>query len=376
MAIFRHPRFWLLALAGIVVACEPIGVALEAKPEPGTVYALDNDIADNAQPPRGLRRVEQFTGDTLLNVLAYDQQGRVVFKYYRQYVGPYWPGGYLTMITGNVYAGNRLVRRYELHSNVGIKITDYDYGWWGRTVREYVRETPDSADSPTVNTNPFRTIARLQDLLAVLHSPLVQAVQAADRPALFTERRYGAGGVLQEELFFGNQGEETSRGAYAYNTRGLCVEHVTTNRGERDQLTRYAYDQAHRLVHALTLGARNDTSALLAYRYDARGRLAEEFRFAGHAAFPAHPAEPEDQFVQRRFAYAADGRLRQVESAEVLFKRRCAFACDAWPEEKRERTRFRRNAAGYVAEEITELDDDDKNSRKNYRYCYRFWGKQ
>ena len=376
MAVFRHPRFWLLALAGIVVACEPVGVALEAEPEPGTVYALDNDLADKAHPPRGLRRVEQFTGDTLLNVLAYDRHGRLVFKYYRQYVGPYWPGGYLTMITGNVYAGNRLVRRYELHSNVGVKITDYEYGWWGRTVREYVRETPDSPDSPTINTNPFRSIVRFQDLPTILHSPLVQAVQATSQPALFAERRYGTGGVLREVLFFDEHGEERTRGAYAYNARGHCVEYVTTDRGKRDQRTRYAYDRTHRLVHALTLSARNDTSALLAYRYDARGRLAEEFRFAGHSSFPAHPAEPEDQFIHRHFAYTADGRLRQVESAEVVFKRRCAFACDTWQEEKQERTRFRRNAAGYVAEEVTESDDDGKRTRKNYRYCYRFWGKQ
>ncbi|MBF9224237.1 hypothetical protein [Hymenobacter ruricola] len=51
------------------------------------------------------------------------------------------------MITGTVY--------------VGVKTTDYDYGWWRRTVREYVREALDSADSPTVNTNLFRSIARL-----------------------------------------------------------------------------------------------------------------------------------------------------------------------------------------------------------------------
>lgn len=353
-----------------------MGVALEAEPEPGTVYALDNDLADNAHPPRGLRRVEQFWGDTLLNVLAYDPHGRVVFKYYRQYVGAFWPGGYLTMITGNVYAGNRLVRRYDLHSNVGVKITDYDYGWWGWTVREYVRETPDSADSPTINTNPFRSIVNLQDLQAVLDSPLVQVVQAASRPALFTERRYSVGGVLKEVLFFDEHGKESARGVYAYNAQGLCAEHVTTDHGKRDQLTQYAYDRAHRLVHALTLGARNDTSALLAYRYDARGRLAEEFSFAGHSSFPAHSTEPEDQFIQLHFAYTADGRLRQVESAEVVFKRRCAFACDAWREEKRERTRFRRNAAGYVAEEVTDSDDDGKRTRKNYRYCYRFWGKQ
>ncbi|WP_262895815.1 hypothetical protein [Hymenobacter ruricola] len=44
---------------------------------------MDNDIADNAHPPRALRRVKQFAGDTLLNVLIYDRQGRVVFKSYR-----------------------------------------------------------------------------------------------------------------------------------------------------------------------------------------------------------------------------------------------------------------------------------------------------
>ncbi|MBF9224236.1 hypothetical protein I2H31_24245 [Hymenobacter sp. BT662] len=70
--------------------------------------------------------------------------------------------------------------------------------------------------------------------------------------------------MLQEVRYFDDHGEETSRGAYAYNRRGLCVAYVTTERGTRSQLTRYTYDRAHRLVHGLTLGAHNDTSALLA----------------------------------------------------------------------------------------------------------------
>ena len=66
-----------------------MAVGQEPGPEPGFIYAVENDIADNPHPPRGLQRVVQFTGDTLLNVLAYDPQGRVVFKYYRQYVGAF-----------------------------------------------------------------------------------------------------------------------------------------------------------------------------------------------------------------------------------------------------------------------------------------------
>ena len=44
--------------------------------------------------------MEQFPGDTLLNVLAYDRHGRLVFKYYRQYVGAYWPGAAPFAATG------------------------------------------------------------------------------------------------------------------------------------------------------------------------------------------------------------------------------------------------------------------------------------
>ena len=280
------------------------------------------------------------------------------------------------MITGNVYAGNRLVRRYELHSNVGVKISDYDYGWWGNTVREYVRETPSEPNSNSVNTNSFRSIVHLQDLQAVVHSPLVQAVQATGQPVLHAERRYGFNHLLQEVLFFGEHGEETSRGAYAYNAQNQLVEHVSTDHGKRDQLTQYAYDYSHRLVKALTLGTRNDTSTLTAYQYDPQGRVAQEFTFQGRSSFPMHPTEPEDSFLKRSFAYTPNGRLGQVETAEVVLNRRCAFACDSWQEEKREQTFFRHNAAGYVAEEVTQSDEVEKKSRKKYRYFYRFWVQQ
>lgn len=78
--------------------------------------------------PKNLRKVTQKKDGEIINILEYDREGHLIFKYYRQYVGENWNGKYLTIIESSKYdENNKLIEQVILHSNLGATRDFFKY---------------------------------------------------------------------------------------------------------------------------------------------------------------------------------------------------------------------------------------------------------
>ncbi|WP_157798787.1 hypothetical protein [Chryseobacterium geocarposphaerae] len=108
--------------------------------------------------PKGLKRFEQKQNNELLNILEYDHQGNLIFKYYRQFVSEIWNGKFLTIIERNFYNNkNQLTKTIVLNSNTGSSENEYDYDSEGNLILVKTRGLPAYGN----NNNPWRYIENL-----------------------------------------------------------------------------------------------------------------------------------------------------------------------------------------------------------------------
>jgi hypothetical protein len=85
--------------------------------------------------PKNLKRFEQKKDGEYLNILEYDKNKNLIFKYYRQYVDENWNGKFLTIIERNFYDDkNQLIKTIILHSNTGSQLNEYHYDFVGNLI--------------------------------------------------------------------------------------------------------------------------------------------------------------------------------------------------------------------------------------------------
>ena len=214
---------------------------------------LGNDITyDNPQVTPGLKQMIQYEGERPLNIVVYNRQGQIIFHHYKQYVGDFWLGGYLTMITGYVYEGARISRIYELNSNVGFTLRDYTYPWLGWQVREYVRENTYDPANNRINDNPFRYIEHITSWEQLAQHPKIQELERRGEKRLVATRTFGLDSLFDRKVY--QDGNEPAWQALViYNAQQQPVQQRTTLGGKPDQLITLTYDRNGRLSQALEL---------------------------------------------------------------------------------------------------------------------------
>jgi YD repeat-containing protein len=108
--------------------------------------------------PKNLKRFEQKKDREYVNILEYDKNKNLIFKYYRQYVDENWNGKFLTIIERNFYDDkNQLIKTIILHSNTGSHLNEYHYDTAGNLTS--VNKTDIEANGS--NNNPWRYIENL-----------------------------------------------------------------------------------------------------------------------------------------------------------------------------------------------------------------------
>ncbi|MGU3374043.1 hypothetical protein [Chryseobacterium sp. M5A1_1a] len=108
--------------------------------------------------PKKLKRLEQKSNGEYLNILEYDRNGNLIYKYYRQYVNENWNGKYLTIIERNIYNDkNQPIKTTILHSNTGASLNEYHYDDVGNLI--LVNSTGIQATGN--NDNPWKYIETL-----------------------------------------------------------------------------------------------------------------------------------------------------------------------------------------------------------------------
>lgn len=108
--------------------------------------------------PKNLKRLEQKSKGEYLNILEYDKNGNLIYKYYRQYVSENWSGKYLTIIERNIYNDkNQPVKTLILHSNTGANLNEYHYDTVGNMTLVNSTGIPITGD----NDNAWKYIENL-----------------------------------------------------------------------------------------------------------------------------------------------------------------------------------------------------------------------
>jgi hypothetical protein len=148
---------------------------------------MENDISrTKAEIPKNIRKITQYSNDTILNVIEYDKNGNEVFKYYKQYVGELWNGKYITMISANLYEGDELKKTYYFHSNVGFSLITYKYGVFDREIG--VKEITNNI-SPA-NSNPFRMIDTIRSFAEILKCKMTDSLNKLKTINYTVTRKY------------------------------------------------------------------------------------------------------------------------------------------------------------------------------------------
>jgi hypothetical protein len=79
------------------------------------------------KPIKGISYIIQIIGNDTINIVQFDNQGRLTLKLYRQYVGEFWNDKYVTMVEGHIYSENKIKKSYFLHSNANF--SEYHYSF-------------------------------------------------------------------------------------------------------------------------------------------------------------------------------------------------------------------------------------------------------
>lgn len=208
---------------------------------------LENDISrDKKEIPKKLKKIIQFSADTILNVIEYDNDGNEVFKYYKQYVSEKWNGKYITMITGNIFDNGKIQKSYCFHSNTGYSSITYHYGL--KKVEIEVKEDMGS-DYPTAQ-NAFRDIETIYSLKSLLNHPIIDVLNDSDDVSYTITREYPVVGNKIEEY---NNSKLTKTEQYDKNGRLVKQEYPSGNE------TLYYYNDFGLLSECYTIGTKMDT---------------------------------------------------------------------------------------------------------------------
>lgn len=327
---------------------------------------LGNDIAyDNPHIPASLRKVAQYQHDTLLNIVEFDQRGRLRFKYYKQYVGKFWNGRYVTMLTANVYEGNRLVKIYDLHSNTGLSIRHYVASWLGTETTCFYQDNDYESSSLPANSNSFRFVEKLTSYQAVLTHPRVRELEkrASPRPSL---RLIGdALGRVVERTYFDEQGQAARTTTYEYDDQHLTGEREYSRSDGRSTQTRYAYSPANQLQALITTDNQGDTIAHQQGRYSPRGDLLESVSFEQQEDLAEFGLGTYSRYGKLVYHYEKPQVVSQIDYYTLARYGNCQVNCAP---NLLTTTLYQRNKEGFV----TERRELDARTGKAKTYCYRY----
>jgi hypothetical protein len=148
---------------------------------------MENDISINIDSDfKGIKRIVQFMNDTILNIIEYDKSGNEIFKYYKQEVGEFWNGRYITMIAGNIYRNGKVEKTYYFHSNIGFSLISHERNFLKESISVYEIKGKESL----INTNPFLKIDTIQSLNKILNHEMVRSLNKIKRFNYIKTRKY------------------------------------------------------------------------------------------------------------------------------------------------------------------------------------------
>lgn len=224
--------------------------------------SMDEDMQFNINPnkkdlPLNIRKICQVLNRDTLNILEYDQNKNLLFKYYKQYEGENWNDKYIYMLEANVYKDGRLVKTYTLHSNAGYEL--YLYGYDGDNMAEVENYHLDNIKG--VNINQYSFIKKIKDYKSCMAFLGKLNIEGKGKPQFHTYRDFSDTEVRE----YGE--EDDSYELYSLNDKSQVIKIERYTGGKKWNTSWFfRYNNQQKLAMAYAMH-RKDTIEYTKYRY-------------------------------------------------------------------------------------------------------------
>lgn len=220
---------------------------------PSNIDLTKNDL------PNKIKRIYQTQGQDTMNILEYDKQKNLIFKFYKQYEGDYWHDKFIFMVEANVYENNKLVKTYYLHSNVGYQLFLYEYD--GNNISEVKNLQLNNVKG--VNINQYSFIKKVKDYKSCIAFAEKFEIDRKAKLDYTIHREFGDNEIKE----YSN--DRTSYQLFNLNSKNQVVEIDYFAKGVKwPANTKYLkYDALGRIVKSYSMN-RKDTLKSTDYKYD------------------------------------------------------------------------------------------------------------
>lgn len=259
-----------------LLSCDEKPVKIDLPP------ILENNIPsqDNELPfdlntteydfPDKIKKIYQLQNRDTLNILEFDKQKNLIFKFYKQYGGKYWHDKFIFMIEANVFSKNKLIRTYYLHSNVGYELFTYDYNNENIVeVKSYILD-----NIKGVNINQYSFIKKIKDYKTCMAFVKKLDIENKNKVNYTIKREFGNNQVKE---YFNNQNTQSddSYKLYILNDKNKIekIEYYAKNKKWEINTKYFKYDNLNNLLKAYSINEKFDTLKSTEYGFNNSNRF-------------------------------------------------------------------------------------------------------
>lgn len=318
--------------------------------------------------PKNIKSVTQYSDDIVLNISEYDQNEKEVFSYYNQYVGEFWNGKYITVITGSLYNNKgQLMKSYNLHSNAYLSIREYAYDTLGNNTHVFDRDYISDKSEKAINSNPYSFISEIKSFDELIKHPLIIEIENSSPKNLLWIKEYDNNSNLVSEVTLTPEGDTSAIERYRYNSNHQPVYYYHEWPGMSSTEDYYEYEkspfsgnhstehQESKLLQRVRINNplipdKTRVSEITFYKYDNEGRLAAETEYS-------------DGELSVKYIYKYNNDNRVVN--------RLAFLHDE--ENLVSKETYTYNAEGFVKRKTDEDPGTGEKTASTFRYEYQFY---
>ncbi|MBZ4034731.1 hypothetical protein K6T82_08135 [Flavobacterium sp. 17A] len=262
-----------LLIAFLLLSCKKDKIDLPPLLEnilPSSSEMPFNLILSENKFPNKIKKFYQLQNQDTLNILEFDKNKNLIFKYYKQYVDETWNGKFIYMIEANIYDNNKLIKTYYLHSNTEYEMFEYYYDG------DNIKEIKSSLLGYTkgYNNNPHLLIKKLKDYPSCIDFIKKIETENKKRPNYVVEREF-SNHEIKEYFNFSNNKDKESYKLYILNKNNKIqrIENFAKNKKWDINTKYFEYDKFNKLKKAYSINKKGDTLKSTEYDYKSPNKI-------------------------------------------------------------------------------------------------------
>ncbi|MTH14437.1 hypothetical protein [Flavobacterium sp. LC2016-01] len=220
-------------------------------------------LSENKFPDK-IKKIYQVQNQDTLNILEFDKNKNLIFKYYKQFVSENWNGKFLYMIEANVYSEGKLVKTYYLHSNTEYEVFEYAYN--GDNITELKSFLLGYLKG--YNDNPHLLIKEIKSYQTCINFIKKIESESKKRPN-YTIKREFSKNEIKEYFNSNNIQNDGSYKLYILNEKNKIqkIEYYAKDKKWDINTKYFVYDNFNNLKKTYSLNKNNDTLKSTEYLY-------------------------------------------------------------------------------------------------------------